>query len=262
MPKNASSLAFRKFSPHIMGLCLTYLVNCGMSTRSVSRVMCEVHGVKISNTQIANYATTVAYVIKPFVDSYDYKPTNYLAADETYTKVKGSKRYVWFIMDAIKKSILGYRSSDSRDVGPCILAMLMAFDKFKTFPGKALKFVADGFPVYLLARQQFALNNMDFDVTQVIGLTNDDEISSEYRWLKQIIERLNHTFKFSYKITNGASTHLVLFVAYYNLLRPYPYTCWKPLNEVRELEKAELMPAKWQILIELSQQIILSKQTT
>jgi len=266
LPKNASSLAFRKFSPHIMGLCLTYLVNCGMSTRAVSRVMREVHGVKISHTQIANYATTASYCIKPFVDSYDYKPTNYLAADETYTKVKGSKRYVWFIMDAIKKSILGYRSSDSRDVGPCILAMRMAFDKFKTFPGKALKFVADGFPAYLLARQQFALNKMDFDVTQVIGLTNDDEISSEYRWLKQIIERLNRTFKFSYKITNGygsddgASTHLVLFVAYYNFLRPHPYTYWKPLNEVKELEKAELMPAKWQILIELSQQIILSKQ--
>ena len=267
LPKSASSLAFRKFSPHIMGLCLTYLVNCGMSTRMVSRVMREVHNVKISHTQIASYATTASYCIKPFVDSFDYKPTNYLAADETYTKVKGSKRYVWFIMDAIKKSILGYRSSNSRDVGPCILAMRMAFDKFKTFPSKALKFVADGFPAYLLARQQFALNGKDFDVTQVIGLTNDDKVSTEYRWLKQIIERLNRTFKFSYKITNGygsdegASTHLVLFVAYYNFLRPHPYTYWKPLNEVKELEKAELMPAKWQILIELSQQIILSKQS-
>ena len=60
----------------------------------------------------------------------------------------------------------------------------------------------------------------------------------------------------------GASTHLVLFVAYYNFLRPHPYTYWKPLNEVPELEKVELMPAKWQILIELSQKLILSKQTT
>ena len=268
LPKNASSLAFRKFSPHIMGLCLTYLVNCGMSTRATSRVMSEVHGVKISHTQIANYATTASYCIKPFVDSFDYKPTNYLAADETYTKVKGSKRYVWFIMDAIKKSILGYRASSSRDVGPCILAMRLAFDKFKKFPGKALKFVADGFPAYLLARQQFALKGKDFDVTQVIGLSNDDPVSSEYRWLKQIIERLNRTFKFSYKITNGygsedgSSTHLVLFVAYYNFLRPHSYNYWRPLNTTPELDKAENMPAKWQVLINLSQQIILSKQTT
>ena len=206
LPKNASSLQFRKFSPNVMGLCLTYLVNCGLSTRKTRDVMREVHGIKISHTQIANYATTAAYCVKPFVDSYDYKPTNYLAADETYTKVKSSKRYVWFIMDAIKKSILGYRSSDSRDTVPCILAIRMAFDKFKKFPGKALKFVADGYTAYKLAEQQFKLHDKekfkDFSVTQVIGLTNDDPISKEYRWLKQIIERLNRTFKFSYKVTN------------------------------------------------------------
>jgi len=102
----------------------------------------------------------------------------------------------------LKNLFFGYRSSDSRDVGPCILAMRMAFSKFKVFPGKALKFVADGYSAYLLARQQFELHGMDFDVTQVVGLTNDDPVSKEYRWLKQIIERLNRTFKFSYKVTN------------------------------------------------------------
>lgn len=171
-------------------------------------------------------------------------------------------------MVAIKKSILGYRSSESRDTTPCILAMRMTFDKFKQFSGKALKFVADGYTTYKLAQQQFAMHDMHFDVAQVIGLTNDDEVSTEYRLLKQIIERLNRTFKFSYKVTNGygsddgASTHLCLFVAYYNFLRPHSYTYWKPLNEVPELEKAELMPAKWQILIELSQQLILQQQKT
>lgn len=272
LPKNASTLQFRKFSPHVMGLCLTYLVNCGLSTRKTRDVLREVHGIKISHAQIANYATTAAYCVKPFVDSYDYKPTNYLAADETYTKVKGSKRYVWFIMDAIKKSILAYRSSDSRDTTPCILAMRMAFDKFKEFPGKALKFVADGYTAYKLAEQQFKLHDTkkfkDFSVTQVIGLTNDDPVSKEYRWLKQIIERLNRTFKFSYKVTNGygsddgSNTHLVLFVAYYNFLRPHSYRYWEPLNEVPELKDVDLMPAKWQVLIQLSQQLILSKQTT
>ena len=272
LPKNASSLAFRKFSPHVMGLCLTYLVNCGLSTRATSRVMREVHGVNISHTQIANYATTASYCIKPFVDSYDYNPSNFLAADETYTKVKGSKRYVWFIIDAIKKSIIGYRSSDSRDTIPCILAMRMAFDKFKKFPSKTLKFVADGYTAYKLAEQQFKLHDIkkfkDFSVTQVIGLTNEDDVSKEYRWLKQIIERLNRTFKFSYKITNGygsdegASSHLVLFVAYYNFLRPHKTFKNDVLNHVPELDKVDLMPAKWQILIQLSQQIILSKQTT
>ena len=107
-----------------------------------------------------------------------------------------------------------------------------------------------------------------FDVTQVIGLTNDDPVSTEYRWLKQIIERLNRTFKHSYRITNGygseegANTHVVLFVAYYNFLRPHKHFCGNVLNHVSELDNCPNMPAKWVTLIELSQQIILSKQTT
>ena len=266
LPKGATNLTFRNFSSHIMGLCLTYNVNLGLSTRATARALREVHGVKISHVTVANYAKTAAAFVKPFVDNYDYKPTNYLAADETYTKVKGVRHYVWFIMDALKKSILGYQISRTRDVGPCILAMRMAFSKFKEFPGKALKFAADGYSAYKLAQQQFMLHGMDFDLIQVIGLTNDDPVSKEYRWLKQIIERLNRTFKFSYQVTNGygsgegSNTHVALFVAYYNFLRPHSYTYWQPLNSIPELESVPNMPGKWQKLIELSQQLILSKQ--
>lgn len=267
MPKGAVNLTFRNFSPHIMGLCLTYHVNLGLSTRATARALWEIHQVKISHTMVSNYAKTAATLVKPFVDNYDYKPTNYLAADETYTKVKGIRHYVWFIMDALKKSILGYQISDTRDVGPCILAMRMAFAKFKEFPGKALKFVSDGYNSYKLAQQQFMLQDMDFNLIQVIGLTNDDPVSTEYRWLKQIIERLNRTFKFSYQVTNGygsgegSNSHVALFVAYYNFLRPHSYTYWQPLNSIPELESIHNMPAKWQKLIKLSQKFILSKQT-
>jgi len=267
MPKGAVNLTFRNFSAHVMGLCLTYNVNLGLSTRVTARALEEIHQVKISHVTVSNYAKTAAALVKPFVDHYDYKPSNYLAADETYTKVKGVRHYVWFIMDALKKSILGYQISNTRDVGPCILAMRMAFSKFKEFPGKALKFAADGYNAYKLAQQQFMLQDMDFNLIQVIGLTNDDPVSEEYRWLKQIIERLNRTFKFSYQVTNGygsgegSNTHVALFVAYYNFLRPHPYTYWKPLNSIPEIEALPNMPAKWQKLIELSQKLILSKQT-
>jgi len=267
LPKGATNLSFRNFSSHIMGLCLTYNVNLGLSTRATAKALCEVHGVNISHVAVANYAKTAAALVKPFVDNYDYKPTNYLAADETYTKVKGVRHYVWFVMDALKKSILGYQISNTRDVGPCILAMRMAFSKFKAFPGKVLKFATDGYTAYKLAQQQFILQGMDFNLIQVIGLTNNDPVSEEYRWLKQIIERLNRTFKFSYQVTNGygsgegSNTHVALFVAYYNFLRPHPYTYWQPLNSIPELESIPNMPAKWQKLIELSQQLILSKQT-
>lgn len=88
LPKNASSFNFRKFSPEIMGLCLTYHINCGLSTRMTSRVLREVHGVKISHSQVANYAYSASLMVKPFVDNFDYNPSNFMAGDETYTKVR------------------------------------------------------------------------------------------------------------------------------------------------------------------------------
>lgn len=264
----ASSFDFKKFNPHILGLCLTYNVNLKLSTRQTARALEEVHGVSISHTTVANYALTASAVLKPFIDSFDYKPSNILAADETYTKVKGIKRYVWLVMDACKKSILGYQVSSSRDVGPCILTMRMAFDKFKSFPQKVLKFIADGYSAYPLAQQQFELSqNKFFNLIQVIGLANDDEVSSEFRWVKQIIERLNRTFKVSYRPTcgygsdDGAASDLSLWVAYYNFLRPHPYSYWKPLNYIKQVDEVPNMPAKWQMLLFLGQQTIISLQT-
>ena len=108
-------------------------------------------------------------------------------------------------MDAISRSIIGYRVSDNRGVGPCIMAMRMAFQNLKSLP-ENFRFIADGYSAYPLAAQQFALredNPLKFDITQVIGLTNDDPVTTEFRPFKQIVERLNRTFKASYRNTCG-----------------------------------------------------------
>lgn len=267
LPKRATGFDFKKFSPHIMGLSLTYHVNLKLSIRQTSHALEEIHGIKISHTMVANYALTAAAVIKPFVDTFDYSPSKILAADETYIKVKGVRHYVWIVMDACKRSILGYQVSDTRAVGPCILAMRMAFEKFKIFPQEALNFIADGYSAYPLAKQQFELEeNKNFTLTQVIGLTNNDPVSTEFRWVKQTIERLNHTFKSSYRVTcgygndDGAIYGFSLWVAYYNFLRPHPYNYLRPLNEIKDIDGIDNMPAKWQILLSLGQQTILHMQ--
>lgn len=268
LPSWATNFKFKKQNAHIMGLCLTYHVNLSLSLRKTAEALQEIHNIDISHTMVANYARTAAAIIKPFVDTFDYKPSNHLAADETYIKVKGIRGYIWFIMDTVSRSILGYQVSDNRAVGPCILAMRMAFSKYKEFPGNALKFIADGYSAYPLACQQFAIQEEKFfDVTQVIGLTNDDAVSTEFRPYKQIIERLNRTFKASYRITcgygsdDGATYGVSLWVAYYNFLRPHDLHKWKrPLNEIEQLHIAGNMPAKWQMLIYLGQQTILKMQ--
>lgn len=268
LPKNASSLRFTKYSSHIMSLCLTLNVNLQLSLRKTAQALEDLYGIRISHQQIANYAKTAAMVIKPFVDDYDYGASDTMVADETYIKVRGVKGYIWFIMDAVSRSVLGYRVSSDRSVGPCILAMRAAFRHFRKLP-ENFHFIADGYSAYPLAAQQFYLSrgsDFEFEVTQVIGLTNDDPVSTEFRPYKQMVERLNRTFKSSYRMTcgydgfEGADYSVALWVAYYNFLRPHKNNSFRPLNHLNELDGAENMPAKWQILIRLGQETILRMQ--
>ena len=270
LPKNSSSLKFSKHNAHIMSLCLTLHVNLGLSLRKTAQAMNDLYGITISHQMVANYARTAALVIKPFVDNYDYEPSSTLVADETYIKIRGIKGYIWFIMDAVSRSILGYQVSDNRGVGPCILAMRMAFRGFKDKLPENFKFIADGYSAYLLAAQQFFIkkgNDFKFDITQVIGLTNDDAVSAEFRPFKQLVERLNRTFKASYRVKcgfdnlDGANYDLALWVAYYNFLRPHSSLGYRVLNKVDMLEGADNMPGKWQLLIYLGQKTIAHLQT-
>lgn len=268
LPKNASSLKFSKFDQNVMGLCLSYRVNLGLSLRKTAHALYEIHGIKISHQQVANYCKTAALCVKPFVDRYPYEKGTTYTADETYIKVRGIKGFIWFIMDAASRVIIGYQISDNRGVGPCIMAMRMAFQHLKELPEK-FRFIADAYSAYPLAAQQFFRKygeKFKFDITQVVGLTNDDAVSKEFRPFKQMIERLNRTYKASYRPTNGfdnydgANYDLSLWVAYYNFLRPHKHNRFRPLVEDDIISKGDNMPAKWQLMIFLGQQTILQMQ--
>ena len=269
LPDNVSSLKFSKFNAHIVGLALTYHVNHQISLRKTALLLLDVHGISISHQQIANFARIAAICIKPFVDNFNYPLSGTYVGDETYIKIRGVKSFVWFIMDAVSRSITGYQVSDRRDVGPCIMAMRMAFRQLSKLPEK-FRFIADGYSAYSLAAMQFAVNFGDewkFDITQVIGLTNDDATSREFRPYKQLVERLNRTFKGSYRVScgydniAGANYNVSLWVAYYNFLRPHTSNRYRVLNKVPMIDAAENMPGKWQLLIYLGQKTIAHLQT-
>lgn len=253
-------------SSHTLGLVLTYNINFGLSTRMTASLMKEVHGLKISHGTVSNYANAAAILIKPFVDTFDYKPTSRICGDETYIRVKGAWHYVHFVMDAVKKNILAYPVSPKRDTMAAIQALDDTLSKFEEIPDN-LKLVFDGNPTYLLAQHFFAQHDIFFDMKQVIGLKNEDPVSIEYRPLKQIIERLNRTFKRNYRPTTGFGSErgsvsfVTLFVAYFNFLRPHSSLEKRVPSRIPELERLPNMPARWQRLLSLSEQLILSHQT-
>jgi len=252
-------------SPHTLGLILTYHVNYGLSARKTAAIMQDVHGVAITHQTILNYEKSVAHLLKPYVDHYPYELSDQFCGDETYIRVNGRWHYLFFFFDAVKKIILSYPVSPNRDTVSAIRAIDEVLLKMKVIP-ENLTFVVDGNPIYLLAQHFFAQHEISFDIKQVIGLTNEDPVSTEYRPLKQIIERLNRTFKGNYRSTHGfGSEHgsvsfVTLFVAYFNFLRPHASLEGKVPVVNPKLLGLPTMPARWTKLIELAQQWIIEQR--
>lgn len=248
-------------SPHVLGLTLTYHVNYGLSARKTAAIMQDVHGVAISHQTILNYVNSVALILKPYIDHYPYELSDQFCGDETYIRVNGRWHYLFFFFDAVKKIILSYPVSPNRDTISAIRAIDEVLLKMEDIP-ENLTFVVDGNPIYLLAQHFFAQNGISFDIKQVIGLTNEDPVSTEFRPLKQIIERLNRTFKGNYRSTHGFGSEkgsvsfVTLFVAYFNFLRPHASLEGKVPVTNPELLGLPTMPARWTKLIELAQQWI------
>lgn len=252
-------------SPHTLGLILTYHVNYGLSARKTAAIMQDVHGVAISHQTILNYENSVALLLKPYVDYYPYELSDQFCGDETYIRVNGKWHYLFFFFDAVKKIILSYPVSPNRDTLTAIHAIDEVLVKMKEIP-EDLTFVVDGNPIYLLAQHFFAQHDIQFDVKQVIGLTNEDPVSTEFRPLKQVIERLNRTFKGNYRSTHGfgsehgSVSYVTLFVAYFNFLRPHASLEGKVPVVNPSLSGLPTMPARWTKLIELAQQWIVKQR--
>lgn len=252
-------------SPHTLGLILTYYANYGVSARKTAGMMEDIHNVNISHQTVLNYAEATSKLVKPFVDNYPYKLSGSFCGDETYLRIKGKWQYLFFFFDAVKKIILSYRISPDRDALAAIKALDDTLKKMDPLPDN-LNFVVDGNPSYILAQHFFAQKGIHFDINQVIGLTNNDAVSETFRPLKQIVERLNRTFKREYKTkygfnsSAGSETFTILFVAYFNFLRPHSALEKKVPVIIPELNNLPNMPAKWLKLIDMAQNYIL-KQT-
>lgn len=242
-------------SRHVLGLILTYYVNYGLSLRKTALILNEVHDIKISHQTIANYAEAASHLLFPWMDNFKHDLNPYQCGDETYVKVLGKKAYVFFMCDVRKKIITSYKIYMKRDTFSAIDAFYSVLRKFKELP-ESLEFVVDGNPIYKAAQQYFQLQRIFFKVTQVIGLTNDDPVSREHRPAKQIIERLNRTFQYSYAVKNGfksldsANDFMCLFTTYFNFLRNHTSLGYNPPVKLECLNKTTNMPSKWNILLD------------
>lgn len=248
-------------SQYVIGLCLTYHVNYGLSYRQTSAILRDIHDVYISYKTVENYCKAVSPIVHPLLEFYPYNLSDTIAADETYIKILGKTNYIFFYFDSIKKIVTSYRVFDKRDSLSSIKACYSTLSKYDKLP-ESLRVISDGNPIYNVAVQYWTEHGMPFKLYQVIGLTNQDEISKEYRSQKQIIERHNRTLKYYYRPKGGftsldnANSYMILFSTCFNFLRPNSSLNWKTPVVLDELKNITSMPNKWIELINLGYKYI------
>jgi transposase-like protein len=182
-----------------------------------------------------------------------------IAGDETYIRINDRWHYTWFVIGSDSRAIQAFNISDSRGVLPALATLTTSMVHVPENTA-SVEFIADGNPSYDAAIHAFNASSQYHSILRrtVIGLSNDDDESTLYRPLKQLIERLNRTYKFhtrarsGFKNVNGAVVLTTLFVTYYNFLRPHAslnFTAPVPLDQFNDISSIQ---GKWLKLLELA----------
>jgi len=245
--------------PNILGLVLTFYVSFALSARKTALVLRSVFNISISYQTVLNYAAAAAFYCHSFNLAHKGSIDDLSAADEAYIKILGKRHYVFFFISSKNLKITAYHLANTRNTLPAIIAMKEAFRTAD--PNQILILVSDGNPSYPAAihfLNALSTQNPSLQHRKVIGLQNLDSESQEFRPYKQLIERLNRTFKHHVKpshgfnSTNGALALITLFVTHYNFLRPHMSLGYQTPVALPELENITTLQGKWAKILSLA----------
>jgi transposase-like protein len=208
-------------------LALTFHISLGISARKTAFILQNVFELQASYQTVLNYTKYAATYCHKFNMKFKPPVDSTQAGDETYIKINGEHAFTHFFITPTRRIISAYHIDDTRDTLPATVAMNEAI---RTAPNdEPPTLITDGNPSY--ASGVHFLNesrkNNKIIHKKVIGLQNLDSESTEFRPFKQLIERLNRTYKFHTQAANGFASSAgaialtTLFVTYYNFFRPH-----------------------------------------
>ena len=242
-------------SMNTLCLALTFHISLGISARKTAYILKNVFELPASYQTILNYTLYAA----PYCHKFNLKfkgevePTQ--AGDETYIKIAGKHAYTYFFITPARRKISAYHIDDSRDTLPATVAMNEAIRTAPDDQNSTL--ITDGNPSYP-AGIHFLNQSRDEDKIshkKVIGLQNLDAESEKFRPFKQLIERLNRTYKFHTQAANGFNSKAgaialtTLFVTYYNFFRPHASLNYKSPLPRDDLTPIPTLQGKWAKLL-------------
>jgi transposase-like protein len=246
-------------SSNILGLILSFFVSFAISARKTAYIMHSVFNINVSYQTVLNYAEAAAFHCHQFNMKFKGPIDDTSAGDETYIKIAGKNAFVFLFISSKNHKITAYHTADSRDTLPATIAITEAI---RTADDRQnITLITDGNPSYVAATM--FLNSTRaaehlLTLKQVIGLQNLDDISAEFRPFKQIIERLNRTFKFhvrsaaGFKAVNGAISLTTLIVTHYNFLRPHMSLNYRVPVEIPELQDIFTIQGRWAKILSMA----------
>lgn len=250
------------FSPNVLGLVLAFHISYALAARKTALILRQVFKIKISYQTVLNYAQAAAVYCHQFNWTHKGNIDDENAGDETYIKIAGKNAYTFFFMASQSLKITAYHVANSRDTLPATVAMNEAIRTAKTHQN--ITFYTDGNPAYP-AGIHFLNHKRDGEPPikhfKILGLQNLDEHSAMFRHFKQLIERLNRTYKYharsanGFKSNNGAISYTTLFVTHYNFLRPHMSLRYKVPIPLNELKYVDTIQEKWCRILHLCRQM-------
>ena len=183
------------------------------SFRDISLLLHRLFNIKLSHVSVAKWCVKFAPLFHSlslsFLPLMDFNSDEW-HADETVVKIKGKKYYLWFVIDAETRFILGFYLSDRSS-----LSANAVMNKVKPL-GAPNSIVTDKLPAYEVAVKTHFPKAKHIQVEDFT-----DDISNN------VIESFNKTFKAWYNTKYGFDTYLnanaliAVFIYFYNFLRPH-----------------------------------------
>jgi len=240
-------------------LILTFHISLAISSRKTAYILQNVFELPASYQTVLNYAKHAATFCHRFNHVNKGTGETKQAGDETYIKIQGKNAYTYFFLNPDSRSISAYHIDHTRDTLPATVAMKEAI---RTAPAdKPIELITDANPSYQ-AGIQFLNKERNKKAhiknIKVVGLQNLDQVSEEFRPFKQMIERLNRTYKFHVKAANGFNSNngaivlTTLFVTFYNFIRPHQSLNYKTPIKIDELKGINTIQGKWAQILHMA----------
>ena len=238
---------------------MTFHVSFALPARKTTLILRQVFNIKISYQTVLNYAEAAApychffnLINKGTIDDHN-------AGDETYIKIAGKNAFTFLFISVYNHKITAYHIAQTRDTLPATVAMTEAIRTAN--PDQQITLYTDANPAYqaglhFINARRDAKHHIKHH--KIIGLQNLDEESELNRHFKQIIERLNRTYKYhvrsanGFKSSNGAIAYTTLFVTHFNFLRPHMALKYNVPIPIKSVQECQTIQEQWCRIIDIA----------